>query len=1294
MAQLEELKTVKLTGNENYQIWKFQIGIILKSMKNGDLLNTEKPSDAAKLKDWTHVENSAQRIIVTSVSEKVLSLLFACDSSKTMLEKLDAVYGHKSDASLHTLQQKFYGATYNKEDGIGGHISKLEHLVSQMKNLGETVSQGMLVAKILNTLPPEFSHFHSAWDSTPKGEQTLSNLTARLLIEEERLKNKNPEQKSENKEENTALINQKRENRFQKNEKWNQKNDFKSENIKKCYFCGKLGHLQMNCRFKQGVKCYNCNKVGHLKKDCKFKKENSKFLAALSSYSGNINKETWVCDSGASQHMTCNKEYLENYTPFSEEKNITIGDGSIIKAYGEGSVQILNERKETVLLREVLYVPKLVANLFSPKKGNCLVILNGDKCTVYKKGIKVFTGRAYGKLYELHAKAKKVQTETANITSLQLWHERLGHQNKNHVKRILKNFGIAVNKNEEEFCEPCVFGKQCRKPFPTTNTKTTEPGQIIHSDVCGPMEEPSIGGSRYFVLFKDDFSHYRRVYFLKQKNEVKDVLRDFIQSVKTDTGKKVKILRTDRGKEDCNQYIQEILKRYGIRHQTTVGYAPEQNGSAERDLRTITEGARTLRCSKRLPKRFWAEAVNTMVYILNKTGTSSIPDKTPYELWFGNKPTIEELKVFGSEVYCHIPKQKRRKWDEKSKKGIFVGYDENVKGYRIYFRNTNKTELHRDVIFREENQESKIQVPIEKDTESEKEKEIEETEKEIIEENVEDSEKGSTDSEGETSPSKRELRDRTTLKKPARYVSNVVAWALVAGSEPLEPTTYEEAIENENNDQWKKAMDKEMDSLKNHKVWDLCKLPADRKALKNKWVYRIKRNEHGQIERFKARLVCCGYSQQYGIDYTETYSPVAKYTSIRTILALAVKRKMKLKQFDVITAYLYGNLEEEIYMAQPKGYEDGTDRVCKLKQSIYGLKQSGKMWNQRFTEFLRKFELTQSKADACVFTNKNHSLIIAIYVDDGLIAAENQKELDMLLKELNKTFKISSSPLHYYLGMEINVLKNGSIFIHQKNYIEKVLKRFKCDDSNPVSIPINGNESLNEKDHPPNLRNVKDEVPYREAVGSLMFLAVISRPDISYAVSRVSQYLENPKTIHWNAVKKILKYLQGTVEYGLFYQPEGNLEGYSDADFAGDTQDRKSTSGYVFQFCGTAISWASQKQRLVVLSTTEAEFVAASEASREAIWLRNLFLDLTGEEQTIPLYVDNKSTICVLKNEITSKRSKHYDIRYYYVKDLIKEKIIAVMYVNTKNQKADIFTKGLNRDNFVRLRNNLGLTKI
>lgn len=507
-----------------------------------------------------------------------------------------------------------------------------------------------------------------------------------------------------------------------------------------------------------------------------------------------------------------------------------------------------------------------------------------------------------------------------------------------------------------------------------------------------------------------------------------------------------------------------------------------------------------------------------------------------------------------------------------------------------------------------------------------------------------------------------------------------------------EPINYKEAVNCDDKEKWKVAMADEFDSLMKNNTWTLIEKPKNASVIDNKWVYKIKYKSNGEIERYKARLVVRGFTQQYGINYHETFSPVVKYPSIRAILAIAASKNMLLKQFDVKTAFLNSELSETIYMKQPVGYDDGSDKICKLNKSLYGLKQASRAWNNKFTTFIKQFNFKVSKADPCVFIHSTGETYLTIYIDDGLIASKDGELIDNIIEYLRKHFEVKAFEADSYLNLQIKRMANGSIYLHQENYTNRILERFNMRDCNQVTVPADPNTTLYDLDN--------DEAvifPYREAVGSLMYLTVSTRPDISFAVGLTSRFIEHPSKAHVNAVKRILKYIKGTSSYGIFFPANENLVlfAYSDADFAGCVNTRHSTTGYLFQVGRAIISWASQRQKCVSISTAESEYKAASEAVREMMWLRSLLMDLLPNGFDIPiLSIDNQSAMKLVKNPEMHKRTKHIDVSFHFIREKFNEGLFSIEHVPSEHQLADILTKPLPRDRFCSLRNLIGIIEL
>jgi hypothetical protein len=465
-----------------------------------------------------------------------------------------------------------------------------------------------------------------------------------------------------------------------------------------------------------------------------------------------------------------------------------------------------------------------------------------------------------------------------------------------------------------------------------------------------------------------------------------------------------------------------------------------------------------------------------------------------------------------------------------------------------------------------------------------------------------------------------------------------------------EPECYEEAMQVDTKRKWEQGMKEEMDSLVNNHTWDLVQLPVGKRALQNKWVYKLKEEDGGE-KRYKARLVVKGFAQKKGIDFDEIFSPVVKMTSIRTILSLVVVEDLHLEQLDVKTTFLHGDLEEEIYMQQPQGYEvKGKENlVCRLKKSLYGLKQAPRQWYLKFDRFMTKQGYSRCHSDHYVYFKKLENgsfIILLLYVDDMLVAGSNMQDINVLKKKLANSFAMKDlGAAKKILGMRITRdRKNRKLTLSQGEYTEKVLERFRMQNAKPVSTPLASHFKLTKEMCPKTQEEIEymSRVPYSSTVGSLMYAMVCTRPDIAHAVGVVSRYMNNPGKEHWEEVKWILRYLRGTTTHALcFGGSDTFLQGYVDSDMAGDKDSRRSTTGYVFTIGGTTISWILKLQKVVALSTTEAEYVAATEASKEMIWLQRFMEELGKKQENSRLYCDSESAIHLAKNSSFHSKTKH-----------------------------------------------------
>jgi hypothetical protein len=488
------------------------------------------------------------------------------------------------------------------------------------------------------------------------------------------------------------------------------------------------------------------------------------------------------------------------------------------------------------------------------------------------------------------------------------------------------------------------------------------------------------------------------------------------------------------------------------------------------------------------------------------------------------------------------------------------------------------------------------------------------------------------------------------------------------------------------------AMREELDSMERNKVWELVDLPNNRKPIGSKWIFKRKLNASGCVEKYKARLVAKGYTQREGIDFVETFSPVAKFTSIRIMGALTAYFDLELHQMDVKTAFLNGHLEEEIYMSQPDGFiEKGNQgKVCKLKRSIYGLKQASRQWNILFDNSITSYGFSMMEGDHCIYFKivGGNFTLLSLYVDDILIASNNKEMLLEVKMWLSSTFDMKDmGNASYVLGVEILRDRNkGILGLSQKAYLKSILKRFSMLDCRPAYVPLVAGIKLSEELCPktPEERKKMDNVPYASALGSLMYAMLFTRPDLCHAVGILSRYQKNPGVEHWKQIKHALRYVKATMDYSLCFNGQNlQLQGYTDADWQGDLDHRKSTSGYLFTLAGGAISWCSKKQDSVALSSMEAEYIAASEAVKEAVWLKEFLSSLKivdSVNKPVTVYCDNQAALKVSRDPRFHSKSKHIEGRYHYIRDVINRlKLVCLEFLPSVDMVADPLTKSLSQ---------------
>ncbi|CAJ2635289.1 unnamed protein product [Trifolium pratense] len=1285
-------------------------------------------------------------LIHQSVDEVNFDKISTCTTAKQAWDTLERC--HTGDAKvkkvkLQALRKQYEHVEMEETEKIEDFFNRVRNITNSMSLNGEVITDQQFCEKILRSLPSRFDYIVCTVEETKDlATMTPAELMSTLQARELRLSTRNEEKGTDQ----ALFANSKKKhgagkNNWQKNKKKegfeNSKGSDKTESSHKGG--GGSGNSKNSKKYsKKDVECYNCGKHGHYADECWFAKGNKGkgkkkyndaanaveeeeqsssdeeddvklMMATLNEISDNTaNTDYWFLDTGCSNHMTSHKDWLIEIDA-SRKSRVRFADDRTLQAEGIGKLVINRDDGKHVIMEDVLYVPGMKSNLLSLgqliQKGFAVTMKNNSLALFdAKKNLILKTPLSKNRTFQINMTTAKVMCLSAVEADDKnwIWHARYGHLNFKSLRELGTNHmvtGLPIIKVPDNVCKVCMMGKQTRNSFKSeVASRARQQLEVIYSDVCGPFEVPSLGGNKYFISFIDEFSRMMWIYLIKAKNESFDVFKRFKKKVEKESEKSIKILRTDGGGEYTSNEFKQFLADQGIEHEVTAPYTPQHNGLAERRNRTVMNMVRSMLKEKSLPSNLWGEAVNTAVYILNKCPTKKLNNIVPEEKWSGKKPKVSHLRVFGSICYSHIPDQKRTKLQDKSRQMILVGYHPSG-AYKLYDPIREKVELGRDVKVCElENWDWKGKC-VDKSANTIP---LITSQEEYDVENITANTEASTSSNSVADGSKRTRVPSTRLQGFETYRDDVidtegdlVHFALFVDTEPV---SFEEAIVS---NVWKQAMIDEIKAIERNNTWCLTDLPTNKQQIAVKWVFKVKLDSNGSVTKHKARLVAKGFLQKAGLDYHEVYAPVARIETIRLVVAIASVKNWSLSQMDVKSAFLNGPLDEEVYVSQPPGFikEGKEGMVYKLNKALYGLKQAPRAWNKRIDGFLIQSGFKKSVVEHGVYVKHNSStakiLIICLYVDDLLVTSNDTSDIATFKELMHSEFEMTDmGKLNYFLGLQFEATSKG-ILMHQKKYMKELLLKFNMLECNPAVTPIEVNSKLDLDDN----GETVNETLYKQMVGSLRYLCN-SRPDLAFAVGAVSRFVNSPKKSHMIAVKKIMRYVKGTMDYGILLpntlsNAVNRLEGFSDSDWCGDHVDRRSTTCYIFKFLDAPISWCSKKQPVIALSSCEAEYIACAFAACQGIWLESLLKDIKIElTEPMQLLVDNKSAINLARNPISHGRSKHIETRFHFIRDQVNKGKIVLSHCPTDEQQADILTKGLKHDRFIGLRNKLGVKNL
>nr|AAS07263.1 putative gag/pol polyprotein [Oryza sativa Japonica Group]ABF98438.1 retrotransposon protein, putative, Ty1-copia subclass [Oryza sativa Japonica Group] len=861
--------------------------------------------------------------------------------------------------------------------------------------------------------------------------------------------------------------------------------------------------------------------------------------------------------------------------------SLLIGNGSLAAVHGVGTVDLKFTSGKTVQLKNVQHVPSIKKNLVSGSllcREGFRLVFKSNKCVVSK--YETFVGKGYdsGGLFRFSlndmCNNHNVVNHISENDESNVWHSRLCHVNFSCMTR-LANMSLIPKFTlvKGSKCHTCVQSKQHRKPHKASEARNLAPLELVHSDLCEMNSVLTKGEKKYFMTLIDDCTRFCYVYLLKTKDEALHYFKIYKAEVDNQLERKIKRLRSDRGGEYFSNEFASFCEEFGIIHERTPPYSPQSNGVAERKNRTLTEMVNAMLDTAGLSKEWWGEAVLTACHVLNK-----IPMKhkevTPFEEWERKKLNLSYLRTWGCLAKVNVPIAKKQKLGPNTVDCVFLGYAIHSVGYRFLIVNSGVPDMHVGTVFESRDA-----------TFFENEFPMKHTPSTSSQETVMPHEHFAPIEHNDQTPEENPEEDNIvdTRKSKRQRVAKSFGDDYIVYLVDNTPRTIEEAYSSPDADYWKEAVRSEMDSIMSNGTWEVVERPYGCKPVGCKWVF---------------------------------------------------KKSLGL-MMDVKTAFLNGELEEEIYMDQLDGY---------------------------------------------VLEGGGEGVILCLYVDDILIFGTNLNVIEEVKDYLSKSFEMKDlGEADVILNIKLQRGDEGGITLVQSHYVDKVLSRFGYSDCKPAPTPYDPSVLLRK-----NRRIARDQLRYSQIIGSLMYLASATRPDISFAVSKLSRFVSNPGDDHWQALERVMRYLKGTMSYGIHYTGYPKvLERYSDSNWISDADEIKATSGYVFTLGGGAVSWKSCKQTILTRSTMEAELTALDTATVEAKWLRELLMDLPVVEKPVPAILMNcDNQIVIIKvNSLKDnmKSSRHIKRRLKYVRKQKNSGVIALDYVQTARNLADQFTKGLPR---------------
>ena len=1238
-------------------------------------------------------------------------------SGVTALRRLKERYLHHGKDHVNRLKQRLRNMAWGPADDIDSFMGRLVDIHSRLSMAGFETPQDDLHLIVSNCLPKEFDvalRFLLREEPPP----SLSKITRELVEEERRLGSRKAPAvlavaapKPPKAKDGTSCC--------------------PPRSKVTCAFCNMSGHCAQQCFKLQAAKKHNLINIseilGTLRSNSKRNHRDGRpgsspkgkrdqgsrdsdvtcmvsHSCSLASAALPADKCLWLADTGATAHIT---NMLSNLIdPVSYSGSLTVANDNKADILARGNVKLRLQaedgREVFITLKDVLFVPSIKYNLIALSlvhKGStdASVLLSASRCVIQFPhfSIPLWDLHNSGHLFVKCEPVPPIATaacaeEVEDATEHELMGHRSGHQ------EMLRS--IASRARTEVHCEPCELGKSTRASIAKKSApRTAAPCKLIYADMAGPVQVPSLRNARFAIAFIDDATRFAWTFLIKRKSDACHALEQLRKERHMLDGLRGAMLQTDSDSVFKGKEFTDTCALFEIKQRFAAPNSQARNGSVERAFRTLFDTGRTMMIASGLEPEFWGFSVQHATLIHNISHRAG-QDQTPYEKLTGHPFDTSVLRVFGTPAFVHVEKTGRRKLDQYARRGVYVGFSEEDQAHVVWIRNT-KVAIHTIHV--------RFGPPPKGDGPA-----IEEVSSDsgvVLSMPALTSQVASdTSAPAAAAPAISPLPPLPAVSEtPAPEASSPPAkqtvWSMfddmafqaaedkttptvgqaTSPDSLWEPSTIEEALGSSESDQWRHAITDELSSMEANEVFERIpksELPKGTKLLRSKLVFTKKTNEHGKIVRYKVRWVAKGFSQVKGVNYDETFAPTAAKTAIRNMLAMATSKRMFIQQMDVKTAFLNAPLDHVMYVAPPPVDDFEPGIVLKLKRSLYGLKQSPRLWNHTLNEWMVSEGFAATATDACIYTKTvaERNIWVAVYVDDLLIFTDSEDDMKHFKSAISGHFDMKDiGDPDLCLNVKLTYNRDeGTLVLTQEHYLRQVLETYGMSDCKQVSTPL----STGYRDQPAPEGVPSPDVPFREVIGSLLYASTTTRPDISAAVSILCRHMQHFSQDHWVALKHLLRYIKGTIHYRIVFSADddGAMTGYCDASHASDAATLRSRTGYVLMRSNGPISWASKLQQIVATASADAEYMAMAMAAKEIMFIRQLEDELLGRP-TPPtvLHTDSQPAMQVAKRCAT--RMRHILIKFHFIRDCVDSGLIQLQYLQTDSMVADLLTKILGK---------------